>query len=137
VTQYAIRPPGYDHDIAIDFAWPGVKLAIEVDHPAGMPGQSTRTPTRVVTANSPPSAGRPPRITDIDVSSGLREAVRMWGDPRSSAHRCRLSQRLLGRYENCHVENRARGAAEAEVELSRLKSPEEVRRRQTCRNRRT
>ena len=33
-TQFPMRLPGYDHDIAIDFAWPNVKLAVEVDHPA-------------------------------------------------------------------------------------------------------
>ena len=34
VPQFRVRPPGYDNDIRIDFAWPSVKLAIEVDHPA-------------------------------------------------------------------------------------------------------
>ena len=75
VTQFAIRPPGYDHDIAIDFAWPSIKLAIEVDHPAWHAGaidsHLDKGRDRKLTTIGWTSS----RITDIDVHSGLREAV--------------------------------------------------------------
>jgi hypothetical protein len=75
VTQFPIRPPGYDHDIAIDFAWPRLKLAIEVDHPAWHDGavdsHTDKHRDRKLTTIGWTSS----RITDIDVNSGLREAV--------------------------------------------------------------
>jgi hypothetical protein len=74
-TQFPMRPPGYNHDIAIDFAWPHVKLAIEVDHPAWHDGaldsHADKGRDRKLTTVGWTSA----RITDIDVNGGLRDAV--------------------------------------------------------------
>ena len=60
--------PGYDHDIAIDFAWPSVKLAIEVDHPAWHDGavesHADKGRDRKLTTIGWTTA----RITDIDVT---------------------------------------------------------------------
>jgi len=75
VTQYAIRPPGYDHDIAIDFAWPGVKLAIEVDHPAWHAGALDSHTDKGRDRKLTTIGWTTSRITDIDVNGGLREAV--------------------------------------------------------------
>jgi hypothetical protein len=75
VTQFAIRPPGYDHDIAIDFAWPRVKLAIEVDHPAWHAGALTSHADKGRDRKLATIGWTSSRITDVDVNSGLREAV--------------------------------------------------------------
>jgi hypothetical protein len=75
VPQYPIRLPGRDHDIAIDFAWPHLKLAVEVDHPAWHDGaadsHSDKGRDRKLTTIGWTTA----RITDIDVNGGLRAAV--------------------------------------------------------------
>jgi very-short-patch-repair endonuclease len=61
--------------IAIDFAWPSFKLAVEIDHPAWHDGASEshadKRRDRKLTTVGWTSA----RITDIDVNRGLREAV--------------------------------------------------------------
>lgn len=73
VTQFPMRLP--DRDIAIDFAWPSVKLAVEVDHPAWHDGavesHADKGRDRKLTTIGWTSA----RITDIDVYGGLSEAV--------------------------------------------------------------
>src|SRR4051794_7405455 len=62
-------------NIVIDFAWPGVKLAVEVDHPAWHDGardsHADKGRDRKLTTIGWTSA----RITDIDVNGGLRDAV--------------------------------------------------------------
>jgi hypothetical protein len=75
VTQFAIRPPGYRHDIAIDFAWPRVRLAIEVDHPAWHAGAINSHTDKGRDRKLTTIGWTTSRITDIDVQSGLREAV--------------------------------------------------------------
>jgi hypothetical protein len=61
--------------IAIDFAWPSLKLAVEIDHPAWHDGagdsHADKRRDRKLTTVGWTSA----RITDIDVNGGLREAV--------------------------------------------------------------
>ncbi len=73
VTQFPMRLG--DRDIAMDFAWPGVKLAVEVDHPAWHDGavesHADKGRDRKLTTMGWTSA----RITDIDVDGGLSEAV--------------------------------------------------------------
>jgi very-short-patch-repair endonuclease len=75
VPQFHVRLPGRDHDIAIDFAWPHLKLAVEVDHPAWHDGaadsHSDKGRDRKLTTIGWTTA----RITDIDVNGGLRAAV--------------------------------------------------------------
>jgi very-short-patch-repair endonuclease len=75
VPQFRVRLPGYDHDIAIDFAWPTVKLAVEVDHPAWHDGaldsHADKGRDRKLTAVGWTTS----RITNIDVDGGLRDAV--------------------------------------------------------------
>jgi very-short-patch-repair endonuclease len=75
VPQFRVRLPGYDHDIAIDFAWPSVKLAIEVDHPAWHAGaldsHADKGRDRKLTA----AGWTTSRITDIDIAGGLPDAV--------------------------------------------------------------
>ena len=75
VTQFSIRPPGYDHDIAIDFAWPRERLAVEVDHPAWHAGAIDSHTDKGRDRRLATIGWTTSRITDIDVSSGLRGAV--------------------------------------------------------------
>jgi hypothetical protein len=74
-TQFAMRPPGYHHDIAIDFAWPTFKLAVEVDHPAWHAGALDSHADKGRDRKLATLGWTSARITDIDVSRGLREAV--------------------------------------------------------------
>jgi very-short-patch-repair endonuclease len=72
--QFRLRLPDRERDIVIDFAWPTEKLAVEVDHPTWHSG-----------ADSHRDKGRDrklgtigwssTRISDIDVKTGLSEAV--------------------------------------------------------------
>jgi hypothetical protein len=75
VTQFRIRPPGYKHDIAIDFAWPDVQLAIEVDHPAWHAGAIDSHTDKGRDRKLATIGWTTSRITDIDVSRGLADAV--------------------------------------------------------------
>jgi hypothetical protein len=75
VTQYPIRPPGYAHDIAIDFAWPTVKLAVEVDHPAWHDGALDSHADKGRDRKLATVGWASARMTDIDVNDGLRAAV--------------------------------------------------------------
>lgn len=74
-TQFPVRLPGRDRDIAIDFAWPAVQLAVEVDHPTwhdgGVDSHSDKGRDRKLTT----IGWTPARITNIDVNGGLSEAV--------------------------------------------------------------
>jgi len=74
-TQFPMRLPGYDHDIAIDFAWPNVKLAVEVDHPAWHAGAIDSHADKGRDRKLATMGWTPARITDIDVHGGLYEAV--------------------------------------------------------------
>jgi very-short-patch-repair endonuclease len=73
LTQFPMRLP--DRDIVIDFAWPALMLAVEVDHPAWHDGEldshADKGRDRKLTTMGWTSA----RITAIDVNGGLREAV--------------------------------------------------------------
>jgi very-short-patch-repair endonuclease len=75
VPQFPVRLPGRERDIHIDFAWPSVRLAVEVDHPAWHDGaadsHADKGRDRKLTTIGWTSA----RITNIDVHGGLREAV--------------------------------------------------------------
>lgn len=73
--QFAMRPPDYDHDIAIDFAWPDVRLAVEVDHPAWHDGAFDSHTDKGRDRKLATIGWATARITDIDVNGGLREAV--------------------------------------------------------------
>ena len=70
-----MRLPGRDHDIAIDFAWPNVKLAVEVDHPAWHDGAADSHADKGRDRKLATIGWTTARITDIDVNGGLREAV--------------------------------------------------------------
>jgi hypothetical protein len=75
VPQYPIRLPGREHDIAIDFAWPHVKLAVEVDHPAWHDGAADSHSDKGRDRKLITIGWTTTRITDIDVNGGLRAAV--------------------------------------------------------------
>jgi hypothetical protein len=75
VAQFPMRLPGRDHDIKIDFAWPGVKLAVEVDHPAWHAGAVDSHADKGRDRKLTTIGWTTTRITDIDVDGGLREAV--------------------------------------------------------------
>lgn len=72
--QYRLTLPN-KKNIVIDFAWPTVKLAVEVDHPTWHDGaraaHSDKTRDRKLTSIGWTTT----RITNVDVSTGLREAV--------------------------------------------------------------
>lgn len=73
-TQFPMRLPD-GSDIAIDFAWPHHKVALEVDHPAWHAGaeESHRDKRRDRKLTS--IGWRAMRLTDSDVAGGLREAI--------------------------------------------------------------
>jgi len=73
MTQFPMRLP--DRDIAIDFAWPAVKLAVEVDHPAWHDGARDSHSDKGRDRKLTTIGWTTTRITDIDVNGGLREAV--------------------------------------------------------------
>ncbi|MEP7113669.1 MAG: type IV toxin-antitoxin system AbiEi family antitoxin domain-containing protein [Ilumatobacteraceae bacterium] len=74
-TQFRMRLPGRDRDIAIDFAWPNVKLAVEVDHPAWHDGALDSHADKGRDRKLTTIGWTPTRITDVDVNGGLSEAV--------------------------------------------------------------
>ena len=74
VTQLPMRLPN-GRDIAIDFAWPAVKLAVEVDHPAWHDGAVESHADKGRDRKLATMGWASARITDIDVNTGLREAV--------------------------------------------------------------
>ncbi len=75
VPQFPIRLPGRDHDISIDFAWPTVRLAVEVDHPAWHDGAADSHADKGRDRKLATIGWASARITDIDVRGGLRGAV--------------------------------------------------------------
>jgi very-short-patch-repair endonuclease len=74
MTQFPMRLPG-GRDIKIDFAWPRVKLAVEVDHPAWHDGALDSHADKGRDRKLATLGWTSARITDIDVHGGLREAV--------------------------------------------------------------
>ena len=74
-TQFPMRLPGRDRDIAIDFAWPAFQLAVEVDHPAWHDGALDSHADKGRDRKLATIGWTSARITDIDVNGGLREAV--------------------------------------------------------------
>jgi very-short-patch-repair endonuclease len=61
--------------IIVDFAWPDVKLAVEVDHPAWHAGSISSHADKTRDRKLNTVGWTTARITDIDVNGGLREAV--------------------------------------------------------------
>jgi hypothetical protein len=61
--------------VVIDFAWPLFKLAVEVDHPAWHAGSLESHADKGRDRKLATIGWTSARITDIDVQSGLREAV--------------------------------------------------------------
>jgi very-short-patch-repair endonuclease len=74
VTQFPMSLPD-GRDIAIDFAWPGMKLAIEVDHPAWHAGAADSHADKGRDRKLATIGWTSARITDVDVNGGLRDAV--------------------------------------------------------------
>ena len=74
VTQFPMRLPG-GRNIAIDFAWPVARLAIEIDHPAWHAGAVDSHADKGRDRKLATIGWTSARITDIDVNGGLREAV--------------------------------------------------------------
>jgi very-short-patch-repair endonuclease len=72
-TQLPMRLP--DRDIVIDFAWPAVKLAVEVDHPAWHDGELDSHADKGRDRKLTTIGWTSTRITAIDVNGGLRDAV--------------------------------------------------------------
>ena len=62
-------------ELLIDFAWPMVRLAVEVDHPAWHAGSLESHADKGRDRKLATIGWTSARITDIDVNSGLREAV--------------------------------------------------------------
>ena len=75
VAQFPLRLPGRDRDIVIDFAWPEVRLAIEVDHPTWHAGAAESHVDKGRDRKLATIGWVSARITNIDVRGGLREAV--------------------------------------------------------------
>ena len=74
VTQFPMCLPG-GRDIAIDFAWPTARLAVEVDHPAWHAGAVDSHADKGRDRKLATIGWASTRITDIDVNGGLRGAV--------------------------------------------------------------
>jgi len=74
VPQCPMTLPG-GRDIVIDFAWPGAKLAVEVDHPAWHDGAADSHADKGRDRKLTTIGWTTTRITDIDVNRGLRDAV--------------------------------------------------------------
>jgi very-short-patch-repair endonuclease len=74
VTQFAMRLPG-GRDIKIDFAWPNARLAVEVDHPTWHDGAVDSHADKGRDRKLATIGWTSARITSIDISGGLRDAV--------------------------------------------------------------
>jgi very-short-patch-repair endonuclease len=74
VTQFPMRLPdgGY---IAIDFAWPHVKVALEIDHSAWHAGAEDSHRDKHRDRKLSSIGWSPLRLTDTDVAGGLAEAI--------------------------------------------------------------
>jgi hypothetical protein len=74
VPQYPMVLPG-GRNIVVDFAWPSVKVAVEVDHPTWHDGRLDAHADKGRDRKLTTIGWTPARIIDIDVNGGLREAV--------------------------------------------------------------
>ena len=74
MTQHHLQLPG-GRNIAIDFAWPAVLLAVEVDHPAWHDGAADSHADKGRDRKLTTIGWTSTRITAIDVNGGLPEAV--------------------------------------------------------------
>jgi len=74
ITQFPTTLPN-GRKILIDFAWPGVQLAVEVDHPAWHAGALSSHRDKGRDRKLATVGWTTSRITNIDVDGGLREAV--------------------------------------------------------------
>ena len=74
VPQCPMTLPG-GRDIVIDFAWPEMKLAVEVDHPAWHDGKLDSHADKGRDRKLTTIGWTSTRITEIDVNGGLRDAV--------------------------------------------------------------
>jgi len=74
VPQCPMTLPG-GRDIVIDFAWPGAKLAVEVDHPAWHDGAADSHADKGRDRKLTTIGWTTTRITEIDVNRRLRDAV--------------------------------------------------------------
>lgn len=74
VPQFPMTLPNGRH-IVIDFAWPSVQLAVEVDHPAWHAGTTSSHRDKGRDRKLGTIGWATARITNIDVNTGLREAV--------------------------------------------------------------
>jgi very-short-patch-repair endonuclease len=73
-TQYRVLLPD-NRLIVIDFAWPNIKLAVEVDHPTWHSGSRESHADKHRDRKLTAVGWTTTRITDIDVSSGLHGAI--------------------------------------------------------------
>jgi hypothetical protein len=74
LTQYRVSLGAADA-IAIDFAWPECKLAVEVDHPTWHAGAADSHADKRRDRKLAALGWTSTRITDVDVHTGLPEAV--------------------------------------------------------------
>lgn len=74
ITQFPTTLPN-GRKIFIDFAWPGVQLAVEVDHPAWHAGALSSHRDKGRDRKLAIVGWTTSRITNIDVDGGLRDAV--------------------------------------------------------------
>ena len=74
MTHHHLQLPG-GRNIAIDFAWPNVLLAVEVDHPAWHDGAADSHADKGRDRKLTTIGWTSTRITAIDVNGGLPEAV--------------------------------------------------------------
>jgi very-short-patch-repair endonuclease len=73
-SQFRIDLPNGRH-VVVDFGWPEVKLAVEVDHPAWHAGSLSSHADKTRDRKLATIGWTTTRITDIDVNGGLRDAV--------------------------------------------------------------
>ncbi len=73
-TQFPMRLPD-GRSIAVDFAWPQFKVALEVDHPAWHDGAESSHRDKHRDRKLSSIGWSPLRVTEIDVATGLAEAI--------------------------------------------------------------
>jgi very-short-patch-repair endonuclease len=74
IAQFPMNLPG-GRNIAIDFAWPSLKLAVEIDHPTWHDGAADSHADKGRDRKLATVGWTSARITDLDVDGGLHEAV--------------------------------------------------------------
>ncbi|HEX2783377.1 MAG TPA: hypothetical protein VHN36_07305 [Ilumatobacteraceae bacterium] len=73
-TQFPMRLPD-GRGIAVDFAWPEFKVALEVDHPAWHDGAEDSHRDKHRDRKLTSIGWSPLRVTEIDVATGLADAI--------------------------------------------------------------